>query len=89
MEAALFNKLDSDLKDALEERQLDEQVRFLITTTHQIEEPELEHLEEKGCRVTSNFGNVVTGFAPLRCLAEVSRFNFVRHIDLARKLTLE
>jgi hypothetical protein len=60
----------------------------LIRTRYPIDARESHVLEEAGVDVISTSGDVVTGYLGCAALVRVSRFEFVRYVELARPLPL-
>ncbi len=60
----------------------------LVRTRHAIGVHERDALEEAGVDVISTSGDVVTGYLGYAALVRISRFEFVRYVELSLPLSL-
>lgn len=85
-------KLDPSLLMEIErlksDRQMDQEIKVLIRTKDEIDATERARLEEKGVKVGSVIGDILTAMVPVQAISEIATLEFVLFIEKSKTLRL-
>jgi len=88
-EAAIKQKLDPFLFIEIKEGKPEKTLDVIIRTKEKVSKEQEKILTDRGARINSILGDIITASVPSEYISKVAELNFVVYVQLSRKLNPE